>query len=233
MVKSARALVVTLVALALAAGGAFADEEKGKETKPQLQVEKAKIAFESFMADENMKWMQKELKKAHGVFIVPQYLRAGFIFGGSGGSGVYLGRDKDTGEWSYPAFYTMGGASVGFQAGADVAEAVIVARTPRGAEMFLRSKFTVGPDVSVTAGPVGGSASASIVADLVSFARTKGAYGGLSVEGLVIQPRTSLNSAYYGKKDVSASEVLIKRSVENDHASALREAVAKAAKADE
>lgn len=220
--------LATLVALIACTSAAKAEDSAKGEAKPREQVEKARILFESLMNDDNMTWLREELPKAKGIFIVPQYLRAGFIFGGSGGSGVYLARDKDTGEWSYPAFYTMGGASVGLQAGADSAETVILARTERGAEMFLRTKFTLGPDVTVTAGPVGAGAKANIIADLVSIARTKGVYGGLSVEGLVIQPRASLNTAYYGQPELSAADVLIKRKVENDHADALRADIAKA-----
>ncbi len=225
---------IASLALTLAlvvSGPTYADNHGEGGAKPREQVEKARILLESLLNDDNMTWLHNALPTAKGIFIVPQYLRAGFIFGGSGGSGVYLARDKDTGEWSYPAFYTMGGASVGLQAGADSAESVIVARTERGAEMFLRTKFTLGPDVTITAGPVGAGAKASIIADLVSIARTKGVYGGLTVEGMVIQPRASMMNSYYDATDLTASDVLIKRKVKNEHADPLRAVAAKASAA--
>ena len=76
--------------------------------KPDELVAKGTAVFKSFMNDSNMSWFQKNVTRARGIFIVPQMLRGGFIIGGSGGSGLLLAQDYNTGEWSYPAFYTMG-----------------------------------------------------------------------------------------------------------------------------
>src|SRR6185503_9148310 len=95
------------------------------------------------------------------MLILPQMVRAAFIVGGSGGSGVLIARDEKAGKWKGPAFYTLGGASFGFQAGADAAEVVILAMTERGVTKLLSPQVKLGADVSVAAGPVGGGASAA------------------------------------------------------------------------
>ena len=74
----------------------------------QALVDRARITFESFMGDPNMSWLHENLPAAKGLVIVPSLLKAGFIFGGSGGSGVLIVPDAKTGKWSQPAFYTIG-----------------------------------------------------------------------------------------------------------------------------
>ena len=83
----------------------------------QALVDRARITFESFMADQNMTWLQENLHAAKGLVIVPSLLKAGFIFGGSGGSGVLIVPDAKTGKWSEPAFYTIGSVTFGLQIG--------------------------------------------------------------------------------------------------------------------
>jgi lipid-binding SYLF domain-containing protein len=222
--------VVALVAtLALGLGGAPARADDASDAR-QL-VEKAKLTVEQFQADENMGALRDLAKKAKGMLIMPQMLRAAFIVGGSGGSGVLVARDAKGNQWRGPAFYTLGGASFGFQAGADAAEVVILAMTERGVTKLLSPQVKLGADVSVAAGPVGAGmagASAGLSADLISYSMSKGLYGGFSVDGSVVGVRTALNQAYYGKP-VTPADILIKGTVKNPQASALIAAVAKLA----
>ena len=184
-------------------------------------VEKAKVTLENFLADENLTWFHDNVGKAKGVLIVPQLLKGGFFLGASGGSGVFLVRDEKTGQWSYPAFYTMGAVSFGLQIGAQAAEVVLVVTTEKGVDAFLSNKFQLGADVGVAAGPVGAGAQAA-TADILSFSRAKGLYTGVSVEGAVIAVRDSLNAAYYGRQ-VSPVDILVKQVVVNRHADPLRQ----------
>jgi lipid-binding SYLF domain-containing protein len=219
--------VVVTMALLLGAARAWADDA---EDARQL-VEKAKLTVEQFQTDTNMGSLRDLAKKAKGMLILPQMLRAAFIVGASGGSGVLVARDEKAAQWRGPAFHTLGGASFGFQAGADAAEVIILAMTERGVTKLLSPQVKLGADVSVAAGPVGGGmagASAGLSADLISYSMSKGLYGGFSVDGSVVGVRTALNQAYYGKP-VTPADILIKGTVKNPQASALIAAVAKLA----
>jgi SH3 domain-containing YSC84-like protein 1 len=213
-----RAVATVTMALFFAAAMAWADDAQDAR---QL-VEKAKLTVEQFQAEPNMGTLRDLAKKAHGMLILPQMVRAAFVIGGSGGSGVLVARD-DMAGWHGPAFYSLGGGSFGFQAGADAAEVIILAMTERGVTKLLSPQVKLGADVGVAAGPVGGGASAAtagLSADLVSFSMSKGLYGGFSVDGSVAGVRESLNHAYYGKP-VSPTDILVKGAVKNPQADAL------------
>jgi lipid-binding SYLF domain-containing protein len=206
-----------LLQFALPQGRAVADEA----AEARALVEQAKVTLENFLADENLAWFHDNVGKARGVLIVPQLLKGGFLVGASGGSGVFLVRDEKTGQWSYPAFYTLGSVSFGLQIGAQAAEVILMATTEKGVDAFLSNKFQLGADVGIAAGPVGAGAQAA-TADILAFSRAKGLYGGVSVEGAVIAVRDSLNAAYYGQQGISPVDILIQQSVVNRHADPLR-----------
>ncbi len=189
-------------------------------TDAQALVQKSSAVFQSFKADSNMTWFHNHVGQARALFIVPQMLRGGFIVGGSGGSGVLLARDTKTGQWSYPAFYTMGSVSLGLQIGADASEIILMVMTEKGLNAMLSTEFKLGADVAVAAGPVGASAKAQ-TADVLAFGRSKGAFGGVSIEGSVISPRDKWNSAYYGKP-VGTVDILVRHTVTNPQADQLR-----------
>jgi lipid-binding SYLF domain-containing protein len=217
------------VIAALAVVPAAADD---KMEAKQL-VDRAKLTLESFAADKVMgKPIKDLLPKAKGVFVAPQVLRGAFIFGVSGGSGLLAARGEKPGQWNGPAFYTMGEASFGLQAGGDASEVVLLLMTDRGVSAMLSPSVKLGADASVAAGPVGGgatAATANISADVLSFTRAKGLYGGVSVEGAVVATRGALNDAFYGKKDLSPTDILVKRTVTNPEAAALLAAINKLA----
>ncbi len=198
----------------------------GDFNKPEELVIKAKLTFNNFVVDPNMTWFRNNIGRARAVFIVPQLLKAGFIFGGSGGSGVLLTKDPKTGKWSYPAFYTMGAASFGFQAGAQSSEVVLMIMTEKGLNALLTTSAKLGGDMSVAAGPVGAGASVA-TADVLAFSRTKGVFAGVSVEGSVIKTRDDWNREYYGKP-VNAVDILIRHRVNNPQADKLIRKVATA-----
>ena len=202
-----------------------------KQEATQL-VEKARLTLDSFMSDNNMGAFRDLLKKADGVFISPQLLKGAFIVGASGGSGVFLVRDKKTGQWSDPAFYTIGGASFGLQIGGQSSEVILLAMTERGVRSLLANSVKLGGDIGIAVGPVGMGAAAStanLSADILSFSRSKGLYGGVALDGAVVAVRGAWNDAYYDKKGVSPTDILIRHDVLNSQAVNLVEDVTKSA----
>jgi lipid-binding SYLF domain-containing protein len=195
----------------------------------QAIVDKAKITFESFMRDKNYTWLHENLKNAKGLLIYPQILKAGFILGGSGGTGVLVVRDSNTKDWSQPAFYTLGSVTFGFQIGGEAAEVLVLAMSQKAIDSLFATSVKLGGDASVAAGPYGVGEKANVTADFISFAKSKGLYAGLNLEGSAVTVRDSLNKAYYGK-EVRPLEIIVEKKVSNKGAAALREALKKGAK---
>ncbi len=192
-------------------------------------VDKARVTFKDFMSDPNYTWIHENMDRVKGVLIFPQVLKGGFIFGGSGGTGVLLVKDERTGDWSNPAFYTIGSVTFGLQIGGEAAEVVMVAMTQKAVDSLLSSSFKLGGDVSVALGPIGIGAKANatipqVTADFISFAKDKGLYAGLNLEGAVVAVRDSLNSAYYGKH-VRPADIIVAMDVSNHGAAELRESL--------
>ena len=202
------------------------------DTQSATQLaEKAKFTLENFMSDPMMGAFRDLSKTAKGVVIFPQLLKGAFIFGAQGGSGVFLARDERTGQWTEPAFYTLGGASFGFQIGGQASELILLVMTDRGVRSLLTNSLKLGADAGLAVGPVGmgtSAASANLSADILSFARSKGLYGGISLEGAVIATRNDWNRAYYGR-EVTPTDIIVRRDVSNPEARGLIEAVRKLA----
>jgi lipid-binding SYLF domain-containing protein len=195
-------------------------------TKLQEVVDRARTTLKDFLADPNMTWFRDNMKAAQAILIIPRQVKAGFILAGSGGSGVALARDVRTGVWSQPAFFTMGSGSIGLQVGGAVSQVILMFMTERGRDALLSTKVQLGADINVAAGPIGAGAQAATT-DVLSFARSKGFFGGISAEGAVIEQRNSWNGAYYGKT-VRAVDILIRRNVSNMKADSLVSTVTRA-----
>ena len=198
-------------------------------SEEQQLVDQARIAVEKLRADPTLPSFPALLSQAKAVLVVPELVKAGFIFGGEGGLGVLLVRNPETGEWSPPAFYTMAAASVGLQIGVQVSKVMFLIMTDGGLSALMSDKLTLGADASIAAGPMGAGIEAGTTfnadVDIYSFAQTKGLFGGLSFEGAVLVPDDDANEAYYGKA-VTACGVVILGEVENSAADDLREALA-------
>jgi len=196
-------------------------------------VEKARMSFNAFDTAKEMGAFRDLIKKAKGIFIAPSVLKGAFIVGASGGSGVFLSRDNKTNKWFGPAFYTIGEASFGLQIGGSASEVILLAMTDRGVKAFLANSVKLGADTGVAVGPIGAgaaAATANLSADILSFSRSKGLYGGISVDGAVVATRDGLNNAYYGKK-ASTTDILVVHNVNNSGAAGLINAIDKAATA--
>lgn len=203
-------------------------DSKTVERSRQI-VEQATATANMFKNDPNMSYLHTNLSKAKGVLIIPEYGRAALIVGGAGGSGVLLKRQEGN-NWSYPAFYTMGSGSIGLQVGGGVSELVLMIMTERGIDSLLSSSFKLGVDTSVAAGPLGVGAKAQ-TADILTFARSKGMFIGVSIDGSVIKVRDNYNHAYYDKV-TSTDEIINSTNIANSHSDQLRAAVAAMAEAE-
>ena len=166
------------------------------------------------VVQEMLKWNDRSipedlLKTCSGVAIVPALWKAGFVVGGSYGNGVVLRHAAKS--WSPPAFFKFGMASVGLQFGVQKIELILVVMGDSTMESFLKSKFKLGGDVAVAAGPVGARSSAATEINLkggiYSYSRTKGLFAGLSLEGGGIDATPELNEKYYNSA-VSTKDIL-------------------------
>ena len=191
-------------------------------------VQKAQATIDQFGRHEEFPTFSPALAKARGVLIFPKVLKAAFVLGGSGGSGVLLVRDTKTRKWIGPAFYTMGSASLGFQAGASAAEVVMIINSQKALDSLYASKVKLGGDASVAIGPKGTGTGVALDSDFVAYAMVNGAFAGLAIDGSVIDVRNALNSAYYGKK-VTPIDILVKQVAVKPESAALHAAVKKAA----
>jgi len=202
---------VALASVALASNTALANSEQ------EDLVNKSENTFSTFMRDPDMTWLQRHIGRARGVLIAPQIVKAGWIFGGSGGRAVLFARNEQTGKWSGPAFYNVGAASVGFQAGVSVSETVTLVMTEKGMNSLLATSVKLGGDASIAAGPVGAGANSDVTTDFVAFSRSKGLYGGLNLEGSVIDVADNWNRDYYGVS-VLPPDILVRAKAHNAQA---------------
>jgi len=201
-------------------------------TDQQILAERAQLTLSEFRKAPEMGWFRKALKDAKGVLIVPNLVKGGLLLGGSGGKGVYLARDERTGVWKGPVFYNLGSVTFGLQIGVEASQVIILAMTDDAVNAMLSPQFKLGADASVAAGPIGEGASGNVslpIAAFISFARSKGGYAGLTLEGAVVKPDDEANTAYYGKY-VTPEDILLAGDVSTPKAAELREAVERAVK---
>ena len=197
------------------------------QSEQQRLVSASTTALDNFLRDPQMTWLQQNIGRAKGLLIAPELVKAGFIFGGSGGRAVLVARDDRTGGWRGPVFYVLATASVGFQAGISVSENMTLVMTDKGLNSLLATSVKLGGDASIAAGPVGAGAKSDITVDLISFSRSKGVYGGLNLDGTVVTASDDWNNLYY-KKRVLPPDVLVRGNATNPQAASLLNAVARA-----
>jgi lipid-binding SYLF domain-containing protein len=198
-----------------------------KAGEAQALVDAALKTFQGFMRDKNYEYLHNNIKNANAVLIYPRVLKAGFILGGSGGTGVLVAREATTGNWSQPAFYTIGSVSFGLQIGGESAEVIVMAMTQRAIDSLFTTSVKLGGDTSIAAGPYGGGAKSNVTTDFVSFAKSKGLYAGMNLEGSAVDVREGLNKDYYGQA-VTPVQIIVEKKVSNKGSAGLREALKKA-----
>lgn len=194
-----------IMVCALAAAALLGSTVALADTKAQAEIRLLEAAqiIDQIMSEEGGGIPPALLKKAKAVGIFPGMLKGGFIIGASAGWGVVLSRLAD-GSWSAPAFYEMGGGSVGLQIGAQSVDLILVFPTQRGLQGVLSNNARFGANMSVAAGPVGRDAGASLSgasfnADVYSYSRTKGLFAGVSLEGVGMALDQETTQNFYGK----------------------------------
>jgi len=187
----------------------------------RTRVQDAERTLASFQQDPGMKAFQQHMKDAKAVLVAPDVLQAGFIVGGAGGAGVVLARGGH--GWNGPAFYKVATGTLGLQAGAQSSEVVMLFMTQKAVDSLLSSSFKLGGDVSVSAGSADVNAATGITSDVITYARSKGLYAGLNLDGTSISVDEDGNKAFYGKP-ASAVDILVKRSVSSPDAMSLQRA---------
>jgi SH3 domain-containing YSC84-like protein 1 len=200
-----------------------------KAAEAQALVGEARITLEGFMDDKNYEYLHDNIKNAKALLIYPQVLKAGFILGGSGGTGVLVVRDTKAGDWSQPAFYTIGSISFGLQIGGEAAEVIVMVMTQKAIDSLYTTSVKLGGDMSIAAGPYGAGAKGDVTADFISYAKSKGLYAGLNLEGSVVGVREGLNKDYYGEA-ATPVQIIVERKVSSKGSDGLREALQKTAK---
>ncbi|MCG3175701.1 MAG: hypothetical protein MOGMAGMI_00634 [Candidatus Omnitrophica bacterium] len=170
-------------------------------------------AFRELMASPDTEVPSALLRQAEAVVIFPRTINAAWGIGGQYGKGVALRRDPKSGKWSSPAFYTLGGITIGPQIGGQAIDIVLVVVNAKGLDSLLKSKSTLGADAGVAVGPAGRNVAATtdlrLKSEIYSYSRAKGLYIGLSLKGAVVAPDNSANADYYGSEK-SAADILLK-----------------------
>jgi lipid-binding SYLF domain-containing protein len=149
------------------------------------------------------------MRRAEGIVIVPNLINAGLGIGGKRGKGVAMVKNEN-GTWSNPIFITITGGSIGFQAGVQSVDLVMVFLDRNTLENIGTGDFTLGGDISVAAGPVGRSSSANtnykLEAEVYSYSRSRGLFAGISLNGASLAVDTAFNNAFY-KSDASVQDI--------------------------
>jgi len=203
----ARMLVLAMVALpALANNGPAAERQR-------LQRAEAVLTASLEAPDKGIP--KDALEKAECVGVFPDVKKGAFIVGGQGGSGVFTCRDAK-GDMGAPAFFKIGGGSVGWQFGGQETDLVLLVMNEGGMNHLLKDKFTIGAEATATGGPVGRTAKAAtdaqLNAQILSWSRSQGAFLGAALDGSVVRPDAAANRTVYGK-DISAKSILVDHAV--------------------
>jgi len=194
-----RILATTLALVPLALTPLLASDNE-----PAKRLNEAAEVFSEVMAAPDKGIPDEMLEHAHCIVIVPGLKTAAFVFGGKYGKGYLSCRNKGGAGWSAPGTVRIEGGSVGFQIGGSETDLIMLVMNERGADKLLSSKFTLGAEGSVAAGPVGRTATAQtdaqMHADILSWSRSQGLFAGLALEGATLRQDLDDNTTLYGKR---------------------------------
>lgn len=175
-----------------------------KDSEPVKRLNEAAAVFSEIMAAPDKGIPQDMLANAHCIVIVPNLKTGAFLVGGKYGKGYVSCRSKTGPGWSAPGTVRVEGGSVGFQIGGSTTDLIMLVMNERGADKLLASKFTLGAEGSVAAGPVGRTATAQtdaqMHAEILSWSRSQGLFAGLALEGATLRQDLDDNAVLYGKK---------------------------------
>lgn len=218
-----RFLAVLMVFGTVASAAGAADLTTQREL-----LSKAQFTLERFAASPKMADARALASRARAIMIFPSLLKGAFFVGGEGGSGVLLARNED-GSWSYPAFYTLGSVSFGFQIGGQSSEAILLIMNDGALRAVMADQVKLGAGVSAAAGPVGSgveaSSSTDVGTDIYTYSNTKGLFIGASLDGAVLARREDWNGEVYNGV-VDPQQIVFDANVSNPIADPLRQDLA-------
>lgn len=192
---------ISILTMALAWGMSTAGTLAASD--PTATTRQAEEVLADLMAIPGKQIPQKLLAEAQGVAVIPNVVKIGFIAGARRGHGVVMVRDAE-GEWSLPQFITLTGGSVGWQAGVQGTDVVLVFTTRKSVEGLMKGKFTIGADAAATAGPVGRNAAAAtdaaLKAEILSYSRSRGLFLGVSIDGSALEVDHEAHALFYGSR---------------------------------
>jgi lipid-binding SYLF domain-containing protein len=175
-----------------------------KDNDSVKRLNEASAVFSEIMATPDRGIPEDMLANAHCIVIVPNLKTAAFLVGGKYGKGYLSCRNKSGVGWSAPGTVRIEGGSVGFQIGGSTTDLIMLVMNARGADKLLSSKFTLGAEGSVAAGPVGRTATAQtdaqMHAEILSWSRSQGLFAGLALEGATLRQDVDDNATLYGRK---------------------------------
>ena len=190
--------------LVIVAGLALTTSLLAVNREPAQRLTESAAVFSEIMATPDKGIPQELLEKAHCIVIVPGLKTAAFVIGGKYGKGYLSCRTRGGSGWSAPATVRIEGGSVGFQIGGSETDLIMLIMSERGAQKLLQSKFTLGAEGSVAAGPVGRTATAQtdaqMHAEILSWSRSQGLFAGIALEGATLRQDLDDNATLYGSK---------------------------------
>jgi lipid-binding SYLF domain-containing protein len=178
----------------------------------ESQLQKATSVVNEIMGIPDKGIPHDLLDKAVCVGIVPSEVKVAWVFGGAYGRGLLVCRKGGNGEWGAPSMFSIGGVSVGWQAGGKATDVVFLVMNPEGMKKLVQDSVKLGAELSVAAGPAGRSAEGAtdvqLHAEILSYSRSRGLFGGVSLDGAVYKQDRDDNEKVYGRR-VTANEILI------------------------
>jgi lipid-binding SYLF domain-containing protein len=205
----------------------FAPLAARAQSDQQTVVDRARITIEDLRHDKAFGNARQLLHRARAVLIVPRLFKGGFIVGGEGGNGVLLVHGSGN-TWSDPAFFGIGAASFGLQAGLEQSETVLLVMTQKGLDALLRDQFKVGAQAGIAIATLGSGVEGAIGGasppDIVVWSSSSGVYAGISLDGSVIRAQPDDDRAYYGRP-VTTRDILFGHGGVAPHAASLRRAL--------
>jgi SH3 domain-containing YSC84-like protein 1 len=190
----------SLVPALLLAGAAVLSASQSDDIE---RLNRAATVFQEVMGTPDKAIPQQLLDKAQCIVVVPGLKKAAFVFGAKYGRGFFSCRNKSGAGWTGPAAIRVEGGSFGLQIGGSETDVIMLIMNSRGADRLLASKFTLGGDASVAAGPVGRDAAANtdayMTAQILSWSRSRGVFAGVSLSGATLRQDLDTNRALYGK----------------------------------
>jgi SH3 domain-containing YSC84-like protein 1 len=191
----------------------------------QILVDRATLTVQDMMTQTVSEDPKDLLRRAKAVMICPRIFKAGFFFGGEGGNCVLLSR-AGNGTWSYPAFYTIGSGSFGFQFGIADSQLFMMILTDKGLNAVLDSQIKLGLNAGIaiaTIGAgVGGSTTTAVGADIVAFSASRGLFGGVALEGSILSADSAADQTYY-TQPISSRQIVVQMQGGNPGADPLRD----------